>query len=213
MKVYFAGKIDRHDWRTTLTDNKVGDVGIYQHPPYSIRIMEGVEYVGPWYIACDHGCYHGTNNHGVGASTEGCGSCVDNRLGKLGRSGAHKLCLDCIKECDVLFAWIDTSDCYGTISEIGYAAALDKKIWLVYDTTFLADIAKKGIIADFDVKDGGIVTKPLSGPYPALENLAHDMWFLDHYADVVTVSRQRSPVTEFKRLYENWMDEGVTCKK
>lgn len=44
------------------------------------------------------------------------------------RSVIHGLCLDAIRRCDVLFAWITGPDCYGTLLEVGYAAALGKKI-------------------------------------------------------------------------------------
>jgi nucleoside 2-deoxyribosyltransferase len=30
----------------------------------------------------------------------------------------------------VVYAWIDTLDCYGTIVELGYAKALEKEIWI-----------------------------------------------------------------------------------
>lgn len=35
---------------------------------------------------------------------------------------------------DVIVAFIDSTDCYGTISEIGYASALGKKIILAFDS-------------------------------------------------------------------------------
>jgi hypothetical protein len=32
-----------------------------------------------------------------------------------------------------VFAWIDSADAYGTIAELGYAAALHKRIWICFD--------------------------------------------------------------------------------
>jgi hypothetical protein len=40
------------------------------------------------------------------------------------------LCLRAIDDCDVLYAWIDSTDAYGTYSEIGWAAARQKTVWL-----------------------------------------------------------------------------------
>jgi nucleoside 2-deoxyribosyltransferase len=35
-----------------------------------------------------------------------------------------------MKECDVVFAWIESKDCYGTLVEIGYANALGKPVFI-----------------------------------------------------------------------------------
>jgi hypothetical protein len=45
-----------------------------------------------------------------------------------------------IEDCDILLAWINALDCYGTIFEIGYANAIGKKIFIAYDSSL--DIPK-----------------------------------------------------------------------
>lgn len=42
----------------------------------------------------------------------------------------RRLALDAIRRCDVLFAWVDTLDCFGTLAEIGYAHAMGRRIWV-----------------------------------------------------------------------------------
>lgn len=39
-----------------------------------------------------------------------------------------------IRSCDLLFAWIDTPDCHGTIAEIGYAFGLGKIVFVASTT-------------------------------------------------------------------------------
>lgn len=41
-----------------------------------------------------------------------------------------------IERSDLLFAWIDSQDVYGTIAEVGYAAALGKPTWIAGPVQF-----------------------------------------------------------------------------
>jgi nucleoside 2-deoxyribosyltransferase len=41
--------------------------------------------------------------------------------------------MDSIRKCDMLFAFIETDDCYGTLAEIGFAHALGKSVYVVFD--------------------------------------------------------------------------------
>jgi hypothetical protein len=41
--------------------------------------------------------------------------------------------MESIRKCDMLFAFIDSEDCYGTLAEIGFAHALGKSIYIVFD--------------------------------------------------------------------------------
>jgi nucleoside 2-deoxyribosyltransferase len=45
-----------------------------------------------------------------------------------------------IQECDMLFAYISTKDCYGTLVEIGYAKALNKPIYIAFDHDLFYDL-------------------------------------------------------------------------
>lgn len=40
------------------------------------------------------------------------------------------ICLDQIQRSDIVFAWLDDMEAYGTLFEIGYAKALGKQVWI-----------------------------------------------------------------------------------
>lgn len=128
MKIYLAGKIGKNDWRHAI----VRDLHItcadfsretFENWPILVgAIFERHEYTGPYFIACNHGCYHGDNQHGVGRSTGGC----SDDAPKDGQIVA--LCQAAIRQSDLVFAWLDTTDAYGTLIEIGYALALGIRV-------------------------------------------------------------------------------------
>lgn len=128
-KVYLAGKIGKNDWRHTIfKDLRNYDIGSAY---YEIEPVDGFMYYGPFFIGCDHGCYHGNGTHGLG---------VDNRRGcGCGSAKIYKpyevveICEKLISEADIMFSWIDSSTAYGTIVEIGMARAMKKPIFIVCD--------------------------------------------------------------------------------
>lgn len=72
--------------------------------------------------------YRGYNNH---------------RYTALSPEDVVKRCFKQIAECDAVYAYIDANDCWGTIAELGYANALNKPIYLVFDTKFLSSTIDK----------------------------------------------------------------------
>jgi nucleoside 2-deoxyribosyltransferase len=40
------------------------------------------------------------------------------------------LCQEAIRQSDVVFVWLDQEDAYGTLVELGYAKALQKRVWI-----------------------------------------------------------------------------------
>src|SRR5581483_9440880 len=74
------------------------------------------DYVGPFFLSCDHGCYHGPSSHGYGYGPD-----AQHRL-------VSGLCLGALHRADLIFAWIDSRDCYGTLVELGYAKSMGKRI-------------------------------------------------------------------------------------
>lgn len=87
MKVYLAGKISRDDWRKSLdgvrpfsisANDVVDDVNLKNKHVHEFETYFGelpvvsrhpyIEVTGPFFLSCDHGCYHGDNSHGVGAT-------------------------------------------------------------------------------------------------------------------------------------------------
>jgi nucleoside 2-deoxyribosyltransferase len=90
-------------------------------------------YAGPYFISCDHGCYHGRSEHGAGAEpgenpyapdSNGCGG------GGASRGYVVARCLEWLRRADAVFGWLDDGSAYGTVAELGYAAALGTPIYL-----------------------------------------------------------------------------------
>lgn len=155
LKIYLAGKISKHCWRhgvVTGLRNAYNDVGSTDHDgghrtqrnPWPIlrrAVTGGFDYVGPYFTSCDHGCAHhkvfppfdskhGTDGGGLhGLQEEMCVTAAQPET-------VVSLCLEAIRVADIVFAWIDAPDCYGTIVEIGYAAALNKVIAVSFAPDF-----------------------------------------------------------------------------
>lgn len=139
MKVYLAGKISKGDWRQGVVSglDGYGDQasGDSPWPVLKSAICGEHDYTGPYFIGCDHGCFHGADTHGVGAYgglLEATG--VDQAPGAhcsgipSQRKDVRANCMKAIAESDVVFAWLDSLDAFGTLVEIGAAHALNKTI-------------------------------------------------------------------------------------
>lgn len=133
--VYMAGKIQSNDWRHNLVKN------LRDYNPYSqylseleksnlkpLFINDNFIYTGPFFIGCDHSCYHGPNSHGRGASMIGNVGC-DFELNE-GRKQVFDRCKTNIQDSDYIFCYLESADAYGTLWEIGYAKAIGKKIFM-----------------------------------------------------------------------------------
>ena len=138
--VYFAGKVSKGGgYRGKLfNESRVMSLG------YRI-------YGGPFALANDHGTFHGAGQHGltipkdksefiyancdhypdVFGYDESWGKSHDFYLG-ISRGEAASRCLTQISSCDAVHAYLDTISCYGTLSELGYASALAKPIYIYY---------------------------------------------------------------------------------
>ncbi|MCC3291260.1 nucleoside 2-deoxyribosyltransferase domain-containing protein [Arthrobacter sp. zg-Y1110] len=184
--VYLAGKISKNGWRNELVRSEIlggNEWAIDALGSSHIRpkwdtivngLADGIHLTGPFFIGCDHGCGHGPGSHGV---TGGCISSVASQQATV------KLCLDAIDRSDVVFAWIDAKDAYGTLVELGYAKAKGKRI---------------------------IVAHP-PGPFVRSEKgdvsntaLRSDMWFLNTIADVEIA--EHSAGAAWKRFLD-WEEE------
>jgi len=180
-KIYFAGKISKNDWRNTLTKKSLVTAG----PLDDVETVCKHEYVGPFFMSCDHGCFHGHSSHGL--TQRGYGGCCASNDGFSGSTGFTRdvianNCLRWIDYADIVFAWINTKDCFGTLAEIGYAHAKNKPIWLVYSDVL------------FNIK--------LEWPTNIIPD-RHDMWFIDQMAEKVAISN--NPL----EVYKKWSVELV----
>ncbi|MFC8314917.1 hypothetical protein ACFUEJ_14990 [Gordonia sp. NPDC057258] len=132
-RIYLAGKIDKNDWRHDVVPGLHGATYYesdrhYDLPTWpTLPINDHYAYVGPYMTADDHGCAHGSSMHGNG--TDSC--CIAPDSPTAMRRIIKGRCIQAIRDCDLFFAWLghdDALSAYGTLSEIGYAAALDKRI-------------------------------------------------------------------------------------
>lgn len=118
--VYLAGKIRKHCWRHGLVS------GLRDHS-WSDGVLPkvGFDYIGPFFVGCDHGCFHNKNSHGA-VAIRGVNACPGRDI-HADFDGPHvevaSLCLGAVTRADLLFCYIDSKDCYGTLVEIGYAIA------------------------------------------------------------------------------------------
>lgn len=163
--IYLAGKIAKNGWRHEIasrinlgqTDWAVDAMGGEIGREWDVipnALGPFLDLTGPFFVGCDHGCAHGPGSHGI------TGGCI---LSDAQEEETVKLCLDAIDRSDVVFAWIDEPDAYGTLVELGYAKAKGKRVIVA----FPPETWVRGEDTDLDI------------PEPR-----HDMWFLHTMADV-----------------------------
>lgn len=144
---YLAGRVGKNDWRAALYPDIRGAICSGNQPDNEITwttqrgvLPDGHHCSGPFFVSCDHGCYHGPTRHGM------MGGCSDWELGyfddvdrttekffdalRSRRQAIFGLCTKAIADCDVVLAYIDKPDAYGTLVELGMAYAAGKTIVL-----------------------------------------------------------------------------------
>lgn len=197
MKIYLAGKIRANCWRHTIVDGLryvFHDAEIEKvaggFPVLKRAIFDTHDYVGPFFMSCDHGCYHKDSGHGIGAwdsesgghgTPYGC-SPHDDELPR--RSRVVQMCLDAIDRADLVFAWIDDPTCYGTLAELGYAIGKGKRVWVVFD----------------EAEDDGVPYR-LGGDGDEALSLSANLWFVEYAAErVVRHYVKREPADVLREM-------------
>ena len=146
IKVYFAGDISHNDWRHDIAPGlrNAGDHTHDYHDANHVAVStdeylletkrSGFYYVGPYFISCDHGCFHGRNGHAAGATLEEIGGCFGDMDGSGWARRKKVLAANTarIEQADLIFAHIGKRDAYGTIAEIGFAHRAGKPIILSF---------------------------------------------------------------------------------
>jgi hypothetical protein len=84
------------------------------------------EYAGPYFVSCDHGCYHGEDTHGQGAARGGCASGEE----RVSPALVVQTCLRWLGAADAVFCWLDDPTAHGTVAELGYATGIGKPVFL-----------------------------------------------------------------------------------
>ncbi len=139
-KVYLAGKITNNWWRNEVLGNegcwesRTNGVDLVDHEVNdNLELYFDNEYedelfvlTGPHSLGCDHGCYH-DEKHSKHASS-GCYWEYD----PITKKDVKEACCHQIDKSDIVFAYIDSLDCYGTLAEIGYAYGKGKFICILY---------------------------------------------------------------------------------
>ncbi len=117
--VYLPGKIRDNCWRHELI------AGLREHSwdDGPLR-QESFTYIGPFFVGCDHGCYHSPSSHGSGFG------CWPDR--DLSPVDVARLCREAVERADLLFCFIDSPDCYGTIAEIERAHTLGIRVVIAF---------------------------------------------------------------------------------
>lgn len=188
LAIYLAGKIEKNCWRRALVpavreafaegECNTGDRGWpMKWPILNESIFDVHSYTGPFFMSCDHGCFHGDDAHGLGANS----IAHHNDAGR--PAEVTRLCFDAIDRSDVVFAWIDAHDCYGTIAELGYARAKGKHVWVAgkrhyRDMWFVTSMADECCIYDW------------ATPERALRQLLNERagWLQRHGVDAVALN-------------------------
>lgn len=163
MKVFLSGKVDEQHgkWRDLLlgekyTDGKPGPHWELMHkgdtfddpfapwPTLRSAVMGTHDYVGPYRQTL--GQEQDNSNTGYFHGVESGGS--HGQMNFDDQQAVVAACMKGIDACDMLFAYINTANCYGTLCEIGYARARNK---------FVAVVAAPGVEGIDDMWFAGLL--------------------------------------------------------
>ena len=189
---YLAGKITGTNWRDEIVSGwsdprseSFGshdcESGLWRDVQSGCTVMGiALRYAGPWWKDVLGG-------HGVASSNSGPHAYGDEYMGlddyamrqyAADRKEVRDNVVRSVSRADMVFAWIDSGDCYGTIFEIGYARALNKVVVVGVSESFKAEATAMWL--------------PLEGCYCLHGSCALDVW--NEFWDLVAFE-QDSPDT------------------
>lgn len=166
MKIYLGGKIAGRsrgqDWRNdivsddfsseTFGDDFYGQDGIdingscgTDSVPDHWPVLKGAifgrhDYVGPFLVSCDHGCFH-SGDHGTsiafGPDPDDLDGAIHSQITQLAqRDQIVRLCWQAMASADFLFFWLDDPSAYGSLAEL---------VWVVTAHGFMShELLAKG---------------------------------------------------------------------
>ena len=110
-----------------------------------------------------------------------------------------KSCRNSLHEANVVIAWVDSMDCFGTLAEIGYAIAIKKRVVLGISSLLYPRLQAK---ADREYQDRGSCesTPP-----------AHAMWFIEHFCSETVVVVDPQQVVD--KVIPSYTDEEEKCTR
>lgn len=118
--LYLAGKISKSDWRHRLVPGLRGHV--WDDGPIT---TEAFSYVGPFFVANSHDCYHGPNRHGAVPTDYSFDQNYDQSTVIQNNNAS-------LASADLVFAYITATDCYGTLVEIGWSLAKGIRVVIAF---------------------------------------------------------------------------------
>jgi hypothetical protein len=152
--VYLAGKITGTNWRSSIVPDwdyenhsrtyrqaftEYDQDKLWSSVPNACVACDGIllHYAGPWW--CDpwgHGSADQSafpHGYGVDLGDEGVGGVhdVDDCQLEVAKAVSHA-----INVADLIFAWLDSNDCFGTLVELGLARGLGKVVVLATSNHF-----------------------------------------------------------------------------
>lgn len=116
-KIYIAGKISKENFREWI----VPELASHQWGQRNIQTAL-YEFLGPYTVNCKHGCFSGNGTH----ESVGNDGAID-----LSQKDVIETNMAAIRNADLVIAYISTTDCFGTLFEIGWAIARGKKVILL----------------------------------------------------------------------------------
>jgi len=117
--IYLAGKIDKNDWRHSVIPQLSRYDDCLEHID-----MDDFIYVGPFYKSCDHGCFHSDGSHGILGRQQ--------KYRRVAQLQVRNQCYRAVMNCDIFFLYINHREAFGSLVEIGWAQAFNKKIVVIY---------------------------------------------------------------------------------
>lgn len=137
--IYLAGKIAQPDWRHSLVKDLWQYTGwgfnytpldpTAQWPIIPGAIFESFDYGGPFFTRFSDAPHRDIPPHGIQAESYPGPFCWKHSGDTPNaRTDVITLCLNAIRRADLVFAWVDTLNCFGTLFELGYAKALRKPL-------------------------------------------------------------------------------------
>jgi hypothetical protein len=132
---YFCGKVKHTDWRHSILDLRDVSYPLDSYRLGQVTILSnelgpGLHYCGPFFVGCDHGCYHGPNSHGAAADTGGYDDGAfddEQRVPSRHKDWQTEIAFNCqisIRAADIIFAWLDDLTAFGTFAGAASWAAL-----------------------------------------------------------------------------------------
>lgn len=143
--IYAAGRMDeRFRKRFGITNNVINSSDVNLFTPSGAHIIDcehagyAYRYAGPYAGSCDHGCSHSPaltwsmpNVRGSSTHAMSMGGCFCPGQDWTPEDTFLRS-LDGIAKAEYVFAWIQDTQCYGTLVEIGHARALGKPIYVAH---------------------------------------------------------------------------------